>query len=243
MSDAEEAEPVVENPRLPTMTDKPQRPRRIGGRVLHMPDEPSPSKGKANRMKPVPKKQPKRSSPRTPLPEQAEGKAASRRGAAAGEGEGYVRLRVRVEDGEMTVQGIKSVKGPLIPHRELHGDLAYEVTVGGKRVASGPIPDAGVTRSFPHPAPAPGQEGHHIGPAPMHEFVARVPREAISLKSLPRLGITLFRIKEGPLPKAEGPEPLARHFAKELREVGSLRGIRLERLPKSVQAEARRSLH
>ncbi len=241
MSDAKDPEPVVEDPNLPAMTDKPGRPRRIGGKLLHMPEEPSPPGGKANRMKPVPKKQPKPRGRRGELPDQVEKKPAAARAAAA-EGDAYVRMRVRVEDGEMSVQSMKTVEGPLIAHEDLHGDLAYEVTVGKKRVASAAVPDAGVNRSFPHPDPAPGQEGHHETPTAAHEFVARVPREAISLSSLPRTNVTLFRVKEGPLPRVEGPARLAQHFDKELREVAELRGIRLETLPKSVQAEARRSL-
>jgi hypothetical protein len=243
MSDAKDAEPVVEDPSLPTMTDKPQRPRRIGGKVLQMPEEPSPPRGKANRMKPVPKKPPKKPRGRRgELPDQVAKKTTAQRGVAAEEGDAYVRMRVRVEDGEMSVRSMKTVEGPLIAHEDLHGDLAYEVTVGKKRVASGAIPDVGVNRSFPHPDPVPGQEGHHLAPSAAHEFIARVPREAISLSSLPRTNVTLFRVKEGPLPSVEGPERLVAHFDKELREVAELRGIRLEALPKSVQAQARRSL-
>lgn len=241
MSDAKDAEPIVEDPNLPTMADEPRRPRRIGGKLLHMPEEPSPPGGKANRMKPVPKKRPKPRGHKGALPDQVEKKPVARRDAAA-EGDAYVRMRVRVEGGEMSVQGMKTVEGPLIAHEDLHGDLAYEVTVGGRRVSSGAIPDAGVNRSFPHPDPVPGQEGHHLAPAVAHEFVARVPSKAISLSSLPRTNVTLFRVKEGPLPKTEGTERLSQHFAKELREVAELRGIRLETLPKSTQAEVRRSL-
>jgi hypothetical protein len=193
-------------------------------------------------MKPLPGNRGKPRAQRTPLPDQVEKKPASLRSAAAAEEEGYVRMRVRIEDGEMSVQSIKAVEGPLIPHEALHGDLAYEVAVGEKRVSSGPIPDVGVNRSFPHPDPAPGQEGHHITTSPTHEFIARVPRGDISLKSLPRVNLRLFRIKEGPLPKAEGTALLGQHFEKELREVSSLRGIKLEDLPKAAQPEARRAL-
>lgn len=241
MSDAKDAEPVVEDPSLPTMTDKPRRPRRIGGKLLHMPEEPSPPGGKANRMKPLPKKRPKSRGRREEFPDQVEKKPAAR-GEAVAEGDAYVRMRVRVEDGEMSVRSMQTVEGPLIPHEDLHGDLAYEVTVSGKRVSSGAIPDTGVNRSFPHPDPAPGQEGHHETPTAAHEFIARVPRKAISLSSLPRTNVTLFRVKEGPLPMAAGTERLTQHFDKELREVAELRGIRLETLPESVRAEARRSL-
>ncbi|MFL5820044.1 MAG: hypothetical protein ACJ76S_05100 [Solirubrobacteraceae bacterium] len=94
-------------------------------------------------------------------------------------------------------------------------------------------------RSFPPREPAAGQEGHFFMPATSYEFVVRVPKEAVSLRSLPRLNVTLFRIKE-PVPATEGPEPLGDHFPKELHEVGRIRGIRLKQLPK--QAQARRAL-
>ena len=56
MSSDPDAEPVVENPRRPLMTDKAPRPRKIRGDVVLMPDEPANPKGSRNRMKPAPDK-------------------------------------------------------------------------------------------------------------------------------------------------------------------------------------------
>jgi hypothetical protein len=242
MSEDPEAPPIVEDERRPQMSDRPRPPRRLSGKIELMPDDPQAPKRGARRMEPVPKKGGSGTTSRRrkgSLPEQIEPKQSR---ADQADDQGYVRIRVGVEDGELSVKDFRQVEGPLIADEELHGDLAYEVTIGGRRVSSGAIPDVGMMRSFPPLDPAPGQEGHHFTPATSYEFVVRVPKEALSLRSLRRLGLTLYRIKEGPLPRTEGPESLGERFEKELREVGRIRGIRLEQLPKSAQAEARRVL-
>jgi len=151
-------------------------------------------------------------------------------------------MRVRLEGGELSVQDIRRVDGPLVAHEELQGDLAYEVTVVGRRVASGSIPDVGIARAFPHPEPAPGMEGHKFVPALTHDVIVRVPSDAISLKALPRVDVAVYRVKEGPLPKTDDEQPLSARFTKELREVARLRGIDLAALPPDARAEARRAL-
>jgi hypothetical protein len=242
MSDDPDAPAVVENEKQPQMSDRPRPPRRISGKVVLMPEEPTATGRGSKRMEPVPKRGAKKGAAarrRGPLPEQLE--QSPSRGEAADE-QGYVRIRVRLENGELSVQDLRHVEGPLVANEELHGELAYEVTIGGRRISSGAIPDVPTLRSFPHPEPAPGQEGHHFTPATSFEFLVRVPKEALSERALPRLRIAVYRIKEGPVPRTEGPEPLAERFPKELREIGRIRGIRIEDLPKSAQTQARRAL-
>src|SRR5918995_1413261 len=220
MSDDPDAPAVVEDEKQPQMRDSARPPRRISGKVALMPEEPTATGRGSKRMEPVPKKGPKKGAAarrRGPLPDQLEPRPSRRKAA---DEQGYVRIRVRVENGELSVQDLRHVEGPLVAHEDLHGDLAYEVTIGGQRIGSGAIPDVPTMRSFPHPEPAPGQEGHHFTPATSFEFLVRVPKEAISERALPRLGIALYRIKEGPVPRTEGPESLANRFPKELREVG-----------------------
>lgn len=240
MSTDPDAEPVVENPKRPEMTEQAPRPRRISGKVLLMADEPTSPKGSRNRMDPVPAKRPRPARQRTPLPDQQERNEPTR--ATAASGEGYVRLHVSVEPDGLSLQNITQVDGPLIAHEELHGDLAYEVTVAGNRVASGALPDVGTRRAFPPRDPAPGQEGHYFTPAPSYQFIARVPKDAISLKALPQVDIAVYGIKEGPVPRTEGPESLAQVHHRQLREINRLHGIKLEDLPKAVQEQARRAL-
>jgi hypothetical protein len=240
MSEDREAPPIVEDERRPQMSERARPPRRISGKVELMSEEPQAPKRGAKRMESLPKKGAKGASRRKKgsLPEQIEQKPS--RTERAGE-EGYLRIRIRAEGGELEVKDIRAVEGPLLADGELHGDLAYEVTIGSRRVSSGAIPDVGLMRSFPHPDPAPGQEGHHFTPAPSYEFLVRVPKRGLSPQSLSRLGIRLYRIKD-PVPRTEGPELLGERFGSELREVGRIQGIRLELLPKSSQAEVRRAL-
>jgi hypothetical protein len=240
MSSDPDAEPVVEDPKRPEMTDEAPKPRRIARKILLMSEKPPAPKGARNRMDPVPAKRPRAARQKTPLPDQQERHTRAR--ARAADGEGYIRLHMRVEPDGLSVQNITQVDGPLIAHEELHGDLAYEVTVGGDRVGSGSLPDVGMRRSFPPPAPEPGQEGHYFTPAPTYEFIARVPKDEISLDALPQVAVAVYGIKEGPVPRTEGPEPLAAAHPRQLREVARLSGIKLDDLPRSVQAQARRAL-
>src|SRR6476620_10135660 len=95
MSTDPDAAPLVENPKPPEMSKQAPRPRRISGKVLLMPDEPSTPKGSRDRMDPVPAKRPRAARQRTPLPDQMERKEPTR--ARPASGEGYVRLHVNVE--------------------------------------------------------------------------------------------------------------------------------------------------
>ena len=102
--------------------------------------------------------------------------------------------------------------------------------------------DAGVMRSFPHPDPAEGQEGHHFTPATSFDFLVRVPKDFVTESKLRRIQIPVYRIKEGPFPQTEGPEPLAERYEGQLRGVGRLRGVDIKKLPKPAQARARHAL-
>jgi hypothetical protein len=239
MSEDPGADPVVEDARKPQMEEEPPPPRRIGGKTLLMAEEPRAPTRKTGRMEPLPERATRAKKQRLPLEDQLQ--PPIRRRARADE-ERYLRIRVHLEDDTLSVQHIKEVDGPLVAHEDLHGDMAYEVTVGGERVASASIPDAGVNRAFPPLEPVAGQEGHFFAPAPSQDVLVRVPRDAISLRALPRVEIALYRVKEGPLPRTEDTKPLKERFSRELREVARLRGISLDDLPRSARAEARRAL-
>jgi hypothetical protein len=104
-----------------------------------------------------------------------------------------VRLRVLVENGELSVAGAKFVEGPLAPMETLHPGLAYEVMLGARRIAGGGIPDAGQWRSFPDPLGRPGLEGHHITEVLSYEIAVRVPAQELTMSALPKARITLYR--------------------------------------------------
>lgn len=225
------SKPVVENPRLPRMTDEPPEEKLFGGKRRVMKAKPKADTGKTKRMAPVVKgtvRQPK---------SHPEMEPRRTRRSPGGE-EGYVRLRLRVtESGRLQVVGAKAVEGPLVDPK-LQGAMAYEVTLAGQRLAAGGIPDVGDRRSFPDPDAAhPEMEGHHVTPVPAYEVNVRVPKAEVTPAQLPDLEIALFRIKDD-LPDGAAARSAARglgqEFERELREVGRLKGIKPDSLAKPI---------
>jgi len=139
------APPVVEDAKLPRMGEGEVAPSRIGGRIALMTEEPKRDEGTRNRMapfrhvkNPADTRMPKGGYPEQQPPKPPRrGKPAAR--AAKPAQEGYVRLRVLVQDGELAVMGAKFVEGPLAPMEMLQPGLAYEVTLGTRRIAAGAI--------------------------------------------------------------------------------------------------------
>lgn len=107
-------------------------------------------------------------------------------------GPGYIRLRVRVTDGEMRVVGAQRVEGPLLQTTSFTGEHAYEVTLDGKLVAREGIADMGVSRSYPRP----GSVEHHVADRPTTEFNIRVPLDRVPVTALGRLRLSLFRFPD-----------------------------------------------
>jgi hypothetical protein len=231
--------PVVDNPKLPPMGDEPPEPRKIRGKILRMAEEPKPDAGKQNRMSGF-RKAPVVRQPKT-RPDQKEANVT--RAEAAQQPEGYVRLRLRVADGEMSVLGAQAVEGPLVEPK-LQGALAYEATVGEKRVAAGGIPDVGERRSFPDPEGKGVMKGHHVEELRTYEVNIRIPKERVSASALPRLEIALYKLKEE-LPEARpdmlAAAPIGEQFERELREVGRLKGIRPDKLARPVAQQVRKA--
>ena len=239
------APPVVEDAKLPRMGEGEVAPLRIGGRIVLMTEEPKRDEGSRNRMAPFRhvKSPTDARMPKGGYPEQQPSKPP-RRGKPAGRPakpakEGYVRLRVLVQDGELSVTGAKFVEGPLAPMETLHPGLAYEVTLGTRRVAAGAIVDAGVQRSFPDPLGRPGLEGHHITEMPSYEIAVRVPAQELSISALPKARITLYRWRgTAPMVLVAG-RPLKAQLKGRLETVATLNGIRIGRLPRQAQAALR----
>lgn len=230
--------PVVSSARLPRMTDTPPKAALIGGKTLLMAARPKADTGKVKRMPAVSKATVRQTKTRPDM-------EAPKTRATARAREGYVRLRVRVtEGGRLTVVGAKAVEGELVEPK-LQGAMAYEATIGGRRIAGGGIPDAGEQRSFPDPkAKLPEMKGHHVTELASYEVNVRVPREAVKVAELQKLEIGLFRIKED-LPEEAAAiaaeAPLADQFQKELREVARLKGIKPDKLAKPVADQLRKA--
>jgi hypothetical protein len=169
------------------------------GRISLMAEEPKRDEGTRNRMaafrhvkSPAETRMPKSGYPEQEPPRPPRRTKPAGRGAKPAK-EGYVRLRVLVENGELSVAGAKFVEGPLAPMETLHPGLAYEVMLGARRIAGGGIPDAGQWRSFPDPLGRPGLEGHHITEVLSYEIAVRVPAQELTMSALPKARITLYR--------------------------------------------------
>lgn len=242
------APPVVEDAKLRRMGEGEVEPTRIGGRMSLMPEEPKRDEGTRNRMAPFRhvKSPAETRMPKGGYPEQEPPKPPRRRkpaGRASKQAkDGYVRLRVLVRNGELSVAGAKFVEGPLAPMETLHPGLAYEVTLGARRVAAGAIPDAGVYRSFPDPLGRPGLEGHHIIEVPSYEIAVRVPAQELSMSALPKVRITLYRWRgAGPATPVTG-RSLKAQLKGRVETIATLSGIRMSRLSKQAKAELRGAL-
>jgi hypothetical protein len=232
--------PVVENAKLPTMTERAPRPRPIGGKTLLMPPEPKTDTARTGRM-PVFDPGAVAGRPARPVKERPE-MQARKVAAETTKKDGYVRLHVRVAGGNVSIVGARAVAGPLVDRPKLHGDLAYEVTLGSKRVALGSVPDIGVRRSFPNPDGPPEQRGHFISEVPSYEIAVRVPASEVTVASLPRVQIKLYRIKEELPQKEIQPGPIGPQFQRELREVATVKGLRLDTLSAPIQAQLKKAL-
>jgi hypothetical protein len=160
-------------------------------------------------------------------PELGDQQAARRGGKAA---ERYLRLHVRIDDGQAAIVGSHVVEGPLAQTPTFEGGYAYEVTTGERLLHAGSIPDFGVFRSFAHPNGTLEQRRHHSYELPVHEFHARVPMSELDRSTLPKVAVVLYRVKEHPAPRAAlgqamSAAPLAVQKERELREVARVEGL------------------
>lgn len=152
--------------------------------------------------------------------------------------EGYVRIRVRVDNGVFSIVDSRPVEGPLAQTTVFEGGYAYEVTDGDRLLHAGSIPDVGIMRSFAHPSGTLEQQRHHTYPLSTYEFNVRVPTDALKRAALSKVSVVLYRVKERPPARAVlrqpfTAEPLGLQRAREMREVGRIVG-----LPASVLSPA-----
>ena len=213
-----------------------------------MPEEPKRDEGKRNRMVPLgsAKSRAETRAPKAGYPDQVPPKPPRRTKLGSGTSrkarDGYVRLRVLVQNGELSVAGAKFVEGPLAAIDALHPGLAYEVTLGSRLIAAGAIADAGVWRSFPDPLGRPGLDGHHVTKLASYEIAVRVPAQELSMSALPKAQITLYRWRgTSPAAPVKG-RSLKAQLKGRVDTIAILKGIQLSRLSKRTQAELRGAL-
>ena len=116
----------------------------------------------------------------------------------AGRREQYIRMRVRVRDGQLSVVDSHLVDGPLSQTTGFSGGHAYEVTLDDRLLHAGHLADLGEQRSFVNPSPkAPKeQKGHHLTERYSYEFMARVPAAEVTRETIGRIAVRLHRLKE-----------------------------------------------
>lgn len=236
------APPIIEDPRLPRMGETESR-LPTGRQLKLMPKNPEPDTGKRDRMRPV-RGMGSKTKGRPPLRGFPDQQPRRGRGSltvsTTDPGDGYLRLRVRVEDGNLSIEGAKVVEGPLVQDPVLISGLAYEVTVGTRRLAAGQIQDAGVWRSFPDPSGRPALSGHHITVVRSYEIAVRIPLTGLSMAVLRRANITLYRWR-GEAVTTEGNQTLKTRLRR-AETIGRLKGVRLNTLPKKVLTSLRDAL-
>jgi hypothetical protein len=145
----------------------------------------------------------------------------------------YVRLTVHVEDGTLTVTDAREIEGPLVQPSVVPPGLVHEVRLGGRRVALGADPDAGVNRSFSNIG-SPGPREHHLYQLPSYDFFVRVPRDQLAGVDLSQLTIDAVQL-ESTIDEPLDDQPLTDQAALRVTPVASLRGLRVAELPEPVQ--------
>lgn len=154
--------------------------------------------------------------------------------------EGYIRLRLQVDDDELSVTDARVIEGPLITSEKPFGEFVYEVTRNQRLLSTDSILDAGVKRSYPSPEHP--SMGHINTPLSSLEFNVRVPRQELSESTLPETDITVYRVKESVPDTMSDEQPIDAQFTRELREVSRLEGIQIEELDEDSQQRLKNAL-
>jgi hypothetical protein len=166
----------------------------------------------------------------------------TRRGAGSSpEREQYVRLRIRVNRGRLSVVDSHLVDGPLGQTTAFPGGNAYEVTLHGRLLHAGALPDLGVQRSFPNPKGPPEQRGHYVTEQRVFEFTARVPAAELTPETIGATAVRLHRVKEETRADRIGDAPLAEQFSREMRPVAELIGLPDSVLPEAIEKRGGRT--
>jgi hypothetical protein len=160
-----------------------------------------------------------------------------------GRREQYIRMRIRVREGQLSVVDSHLVDGPLSQASGFSGGNAYEVTLDDRLLHAGALPDLGVQRSFVNPDPkAPReQKGHHLGERRVYEFMARVPASEVTRDTIGRIAVRLHRVKEEARVDRLGTTSLGRQFEREMRPIAELVGLPESVLPDAIEQRGGRT--
>lgn len=150
--------------------------------------------------------------------------------------DGYVRMEIHVEDGRLSIIGVKQVPGPLAMSSAVIRGYAYEVLLNEQQVALGSVPDVGVRRAFANREVEGPQGKHYFINIPAFDFFVRIPKGNISATTLSRLNIVLHKVEDAP-DRLTSLSALQKQPGVKAVEVGRLDGIKLEQLPSSVRPQ------
>lgn len=156
-------------------------------------------------------------------------------------GEQYIRLRVRVRDGRLSIADSHLVDGPLGQTTGFAGSHAYEVVAGERLLHAGSLPDLGVQRSFVNPDGPAEERGHHFTERTTFEFVARVPAHEVTPETIGGIAVRLYRVKEEARADRLGTAALGIQFQRQIRQVAELVGLPESSLPEAIEARGDRS--
>jgi hypothetical protein len=155
--------------------------------------------------------------------------------------EQYVRLRIQVSRGRLSVVDSHLVDGPLGQVTGFPGGSAYEVTLGDRLLHAGALPDLAVQRSFPNLQGPPEERGHYLTERSVYEFTARVPAAELAPDTIGEIAVRLHRVKEEAHTDRMGDAPLAEQFAREMRPVAELVGLPDSVLPDAIEKRGGRT--
>lgn len=160
---------------------------------------------------------------------------------SAAEGEQYVRLRLRLREGRLSVVDSHLVDGPLGQVTGFPTGDAYEVTLDGRLLHAGALPELGIQRSFPIPDGTGVPGGHFVTERDVVEFMARVPARDLTPETISRVRVSLHRVTEETRAPRLGPESLLLQFERQLRPVADLEGLPESALPEAIEARGGRT--
>ena len=188
--------------------------------------------GGEGRMAAVPT-QPAAPSPLSGKPQEPKAVTVVAVGAPA---DGYIRVEVHVENGRLSVTGVKQVPGPLaMPSAVIRG-YAYEVTLDDQQIALGSIPDVGVRRAFANSNVEGPQGKHYFINVPSFDFFVRIPKGHFQTANLPKLNIVLHQVQDAP-DRLTSLAPLQAQPGVKTVEAGRLTGIQLDQIPATVRPQ------
>lgn len=149
--------------------------------------------------------------------------------------EQYVRLRIRVRDGRMSVIDSHLVDGPLGQIGSFSGTNAYEVTLGDRLLHAGSLPDLGIQRSFVDPDGPEAQRAHHYTERRVLEFSARVPAHEVTPETIGDIAVRLHRVKGQARSDRLSDLQLSAQFEREMRPIAEIRGLPASALPAAIE--------